>query len=205
MNQSPIISTTRLEAFSDGVIAIILTVMVFDLKITEPVSKDTVWTQLYILFPKFISYCISFVVLAIMWINHHQLFHQIKNADGKLIWLNINLLFWMSIVPLVTNFIGNNPLLWQPSFFYGIVFALSAFSFTLLRKHAIDANLLHHETSKDSHVYVLRKNIIAISLYLLASAFSFLSVYISFIIFLLVPAMYFIPITISTHEEKEFN
>lgn len=195
------ISTSRLEAFSDGVIAIILTVMVFDLKITDPVTTDTVWTQLLLLLPKFISYSISFVVLAIMWINHHQLFHQIKTADRKLLWLNINLLFWMSIVPFVTNFIGNSPLLWQPSFFYGVVFALSAFSFSLLRNHVLKANLLHESISKDSHLVVLKKNRFAISLYLLASSISFLSVYLSFIIFLLVPTMYFIPINISSHEK----
>jgi uncharacterized membrane protein len=190
INQIP---TSRIEAFSDGVIAIIITVMVFDLKLQEVPTDKTVWNELTLLVPKFVSYAISFLMLSIMWVNHHQLFHQIKQTDRKLLWYSIHLLFWMSFVPFVTNFIGANPLLWQASFFYGIIFFMSALSFTALRNYAIRSNLLHDNISKQSHIKIRNKNRVALSIYLLASFVSLISVYISFTLFLIVPTMYFIP------------
>jgi uncharacterized membrane protein len=187
------IPTSRIEAFSDGVIAIIITVMVFDLKLQEIQTDKTVWSELIKLTPKFISYAISFLMLSIMWVNHHQLFHQIKHTDRKLLWYSIHLLFWMSLIPFGTNFIGANPLLWQASFFYGIIFFMSALSFTTLRNYVIKNNLLHDSINKQSHIKIRNKNKVALSIYLLASFISVVSVYISFVLFLIVPAMYFIP------------
>jgi uncharacterized membrane protein len=190
MNQIP---TSRIEAFSDGVIAIIITVMVFDLKLQEIPTDKTVWSELLKLAPRFISYAISFLMLAIMWVNHHQLFHQIKHSDRKLLWFSINLLFWMSLVPFGTNFIGANPMIWQASFFYGIIFFMSALSFTTLRNYVIKNNMLHDGVSKHAHIKIRNKNGIALSLYLLAALSSLVNVYVSFLLFLVVPAMYFIP------------
>ncbi|MFN3301216.1 MAG: TMEM175 family protein [Sediminibacterium sp.] len=197
-NQIP---TSRIEAFSDGVIAIIITVMVFDLKLQEIPTDKTVWSELIKLAPKFISYAISFLMLAIMWVNHHQLFHQIKHTDRKLLWYSIHLLFWMSIIPFGTNFIGANFKLWEASFFYGIIFFMSALSFTLLRNYVIKKDLLHDNISKDAHIKIRNKNRVALGIYLSAALLSIISVYISFVLFLIVPAMYFIPEKI-THLEK---
>lgn len=191
------IQTTRIEAFSDGVIAIIITIMVFDLKLQETPTDKTVWSELIKLAPKFISYAISFLILAIMWVNHHQLFHQIKHTDRKLLWYSIHLLFWMSVVPFGTNFIGSNPWLWQASFFYGIIFFMSALSFSMLRNYVNTNNLLHDNINKQAHLKIRNKNRIALSIYLLAASMSIISVYISFVLFLVVPAMYFIPEKIS--------
>jgi uncharacterized membrane protein len=190
LNQIP---TSRIEAFSDGVIAIIITVMVFDLKLQEIPTDKTVWSELLKLTPKFISYTISFLMLAIMWVNHHQLFHQIKHTDRKLLWYSIHLLFWMSIIPFGTNFIGANPMLWQASLFYGIIFFMSALSFTMLRNYVLKKDLLHDSINKQAHIKIRNKNRIALSIYLLAAFMSIVSVYISFVLFLVVPAMYFIP------------
>jgi uncharacterized membrane protein len=198
LNQIP---TSRIEAFSDGVIAIIITVMVFDLKLQEIPTDKTVWIELFKLTPKFVSYAISFLMLAIMWVNHHQLFHQIKHTDRKLLWYSIHLLFWMSLIPFGTNFIGANPILWQASFFYGIIFFMSALSFTMLRNYVIQTNLLHESINKQAHIKIRNKNRIALSIYLLAAFLSLVSVYISFALFLVVPTMYFIPEKI-THLEK---
>lgn len=198
LNQIP---TNRIEAFSDGIIAIIITVMVFDLKLIEIPTEKTVWSELVKLTPKFISYAISFLMLSIMWVNHHQLFHQIKHTDRKLLWYSIHLLFWMSIIPFGTNFIGANPLLWQASFLYGIIFFMSALSFTLLRNYVIKKDLLHDNISKEAHLKIRNKNRVALGIYLSASLLSVISVYISFVLFLIVPAMYFIPEKI-THLEK---
>ncbi len=193
MNNLNQIPTSRIEAFSDGVIAIIITVMVFDLKLQEIPTDKTVWGELLKLAPKFISYAISFLVLSIMWVNHHQLFHQIKHTDGKLLWYSIHLLFWMSIIPFGTNFIGANPLLWQASLFYGIIFFMCSLSFTLLRNYVIDKKMLYDTIHQLAHVKIQRKNRIAMAAYLLAAALSMVSVYISFMLFIIVPAMYFMP------------
>lgn len=201
MSNTNQIPTSRIEAFSDGVIAIIITVMVFDLKLQEIPTDKTIWKELIKIAPKFISYAISFLMLAIMWVNHHQLFHQIKHTDRKLLWYSIHLLFWMSIVPFGTNFIGANPLLWQASFFYSIIFFMSALSFTMLRNYVIQTNLLHESINKQAHIKIRNKNRIALSIYLLAAFLSLVSVYISFALFLVVPTMYFIPEKI-THLEK---
>ena len=190
LNQIP---TSRIEAFSDGVIAIIITVMVFDLKLQEIPTDKTVWSELLKLTPKFISYSISFLMLAIMWVNHHQLFHQIKHTDRKLLWYSIHLLFWMSIIPFGTNFIGANTILWQASFFYAIIFFMCVLSFTMLRSYVLKKDLLHESICKEAHIKIRNKNRIALSIYLLAAFTSIVSVYISFILFLVVPTMYFVP------------
>lgn len=193
MTPAPAIPTARIEAFSDGVIAIIITIMVFDLKFNETPTVQNVWDNIYALLPKILSYAVSFLMLAIMWVNHHQLFHQIKYTDRRLLWLNIHLLFWMSCVPFATNFIGISPLLWQATFLYAIVFFMSAFSFTQLRKYVVHKNLLHDTINKQAHIRIRNKNQIALALYFLAAVFGFVSVYISFALFLVVPTMYFIP------------
>ena len=136
-----------------------------------------------------------------MWVNHHQLFHQIKHTDRKLLWYSIHLLFWMSFIPFGTNFIGANPMLWQASCFYGIIFFMAASSFTMLRNYVVKNNLLHDSINKQSHLKIRNKNRVALSIYLAAAFVSIQSVYISFFLFLVVPAMYFIPEKIN-HIEK---
>ena len=191
------LSTGRVEAFSDGVIAILITIMVFDLKLQNIPTGQTVWTELLKLLPQFTSYTISFLMLAIMWVNHHQLFHQIKHSDRALLWYSIHLLFWMSLIPFGTHFIGANHLLWQASFFYGLNFFMCAFSFTLLRNYVIERCLLYENINKQAHIKIKKKNRIALGIYLAAAILSIASVYISFLLFLIVPAMYFIPERIS--------
>ncbi|MCG9912126.1 MAG: TMEM175 family protein [Flavobacteriales bacterium] len=193
MNKTTRISTGRLEAFSDGVIAIIITVMVFDLKLQEIPTDNTVWDELLKLVPKLISYAISFLMLAIMWVNHHQLFHQIKRTDNKLLWYNIHLLFWMSLIPFGTHFIGANPWLWQSSLFYGVIFFMNALSFTLIRNYVIENDILLDSINKKAHIKIRNKNRLALFIYFLAAIFSLISVYIAFAMFLMVPAMYFKP------------
>jgi uncharacterized membrane protein len=201
MNNSNQIPTSRIEAFSDGVIAIIITIMIFDLKLQNIPNDNTVWKELLNLVPKFISYVISFIMLSIMWVNHHQLFHQIKHTDRGLLWYSINLLFWMSMIPFGTNFIGANYKLWQASFFYGIIFFMSALSFTILRNYVVKKDLLHDNISKQAHLKIRNKNRVALVIYLSAALLSIVSVYVSFVLFLIVPAMYFIPEKI-THQKN---
>src|SRR5499425_3288160 len=122
-------TTSRLEAFSDGVIAIIVTIMVLELR---PPSQPT-WPALLKTAPVFLSYWLSFLVVAIMWVNHHHLIHAVRQVTARLLWSNLNLLFWMSLVPFVTDFMGRNPRVPFPVSLYGINLTMCAFAFWLLR------------------------------------------------------------------------
>ena len=97
-------TTSRLEAFSDGVIAIIVTIMVLELRSPSPPT----WPALLRITPLFLSYGLRFLVVAIMWVNHHHLVHAVREVTAGLLWSNLNLLFWMSLVPFVTEFLGKN-------------------------------------------------------------------------------------------------
>lgn len=193
MKQDISISTNRIEAFSDGIIAILITIMVFDLKIDKSLTSENVWRELLVLLPKFISYVISFIMLAIMWVSHHQLFHSLQRSSKALLWHNIHLLFWMSIIPFSTNFIGSHPFLWQASFLYGSVFFMCALSFTLLRTYSIKAQLFHQTVTDINHKRITSKNKIALLCYALAAGCSLFSVFISFTLFIVVPALYCLP------------
>lgn len=197
MNALRHIPTTRLEAFSDGVIAIIITVMVFDLKLPEITPGSTVGYELSKLAPRFISYTVSFLMLSIMWVSHHQLFHPIKRADGKLLWFSIHHLFWMSTVPFGTSFLGANPSLWQAAFGYSMIFFMIALSFTMLRNYALKCNLLQDHIDKQAHIRIQIRNQAALLIYLVAAGTSIFFVYLSLALFLVVPTLYFITEKIS--------
>ena len=196
-------TTNRIEAFSDGVIAIIITIMVFDLKVPEiagGIHSGNAWQVLFMLLPKFVSYLISFVILAIMWINHHEMFRHINHANVILLWLNNLLLFCMSLIPFSTNFIGANPFLPEAELFYGLIFFANSLSFWLLRNYAIKAKLTHERISEKTKERIRIKNFIAIGIYLISAFTGYLSTYISFILYLIVPIIYFIPEKITTNE-----
>jgi uncharacterized membrane protein len=186
-------SKNRLEAFSDGFIAIIITIMVFDLKIPENTSLKEPWAILQLLLPKLISYTFSFLVLAVMWVNHHQLLQQIKHITGGFLWLNIHLLFWMSLIPFSTNFMGLNPFLPEADMVYGLIFFMNALSFTFLRSYAEAYHLLHDFYPEKFKRKIFIKNLLGMSFYFIAAFGAYISVYISFVMFLVVPAMYFMP------------
>lgn len=187
-----IISSERLETFSDGVIAIIITILVLEIKLEEIPTERNIWEVLIKLIPKFASYILSFIMIAILWLNHHQVFHQIKKVDNNILWLNIHLLFWMSIIPFGTDLVGEAPLLWQGSFFYALIFFMNTLAFTILRNYAYNKKLFLDEVTAKVHKKNNIKNIIALTTYLIATFASIFSIYISFSIFLLVPIMYIV-------------
>src|SRR5665213_2374985 len=120
----------RLTAFSDGVIAIIITIMVLELKV--PHGAD--WTALRGVLPNFVSYVLSFVYLAIYWNNHHHLLHTVTRVDGLILWANSNLLFWLSLVPAATAWLGDNFLVSIPTAVYGVILLMPALAYYLLQK-----------------------------------------------------------------------
>lgn len=194
--EKSIIPTNRLEAFSDGVIAIIITIMVLELGFEHTVTADNFLEQAKELLPNLISYAVSFVMVGVLWINHHHLFHLVEKVDTRLLWLNLFLLFWMSLIPFVTGFIGSNPQLWVASTCYGAVFLMNALAFSLIRKYILKTE----GTATEHHQNTLNKNNLAMALYVLAMLAAPLSVYISYVLFCVVPIMYIRPKTpFTTH------
>jgi uncharacterized membrane protein len=178
----------RIEAFSDGVVAIIVTIMVLELKVPHDPSP----AALLQLAPVFSSYALSFLVVAIVWVNHHHLLHTLGAVTGRILWLNNHLLFWLSLIPFTTAYIGENHLAPLPVALYGLVLCLSGMAFDLLRRE------IAHEHADDPvlgpvHRRSNRTNAISAGLYLLAVPLAWVSVWLSVAIYLLVPALYFMP------------
>ncbi|HEV8480720.1 MAG TPA: TMEM175 family protein [Candidatus Eisenbacteria bacterium] len=119
----------RLEAFSDGVLAILITIMVLELRI--PQGAD--WAALREMAPEFLTYLMSFIFLGIYWNNHHHLFHIVDRVNGAILWANLHLLFWLSLVPVTTAWVGKNPTASLPTAVYGMVFLLSACAWLILQ------------------------------------------------------------------------
>lgn len=181
----------RIEAFSDGVIAIIITIMVLEMHIpelSENFTEQDAWNALRELMPGIFSYLLSFIVVAILWLNHHALFDKLPKSTSALVWYNAFLLFSMSLIPLPTSFLAKHPLLFQAVAFYGFVLFLNAFAFFLMRRYVeVSAKMIPYNR------LIQRSNLVSTSLYLLSIPLAFVSVYISYFIFIAIPVWYFIP------------
>src|SRR5579864_9306166 len=181
-------STARVEAFSDGVIAIIVTVMV--LQLTHPAEPTL--ASLLKQAPIFLSYGLSFLVVAIMWVNHHHLIHAVREVSARLLWSNLNLLFWMSLIPFVTDFLGRNPRAPFPVSLYGLDLSLCGLSFWILRLELARQHR-HDPEMSEYHSRIQLKNLFSAFLYLVAAGLAHVSIYISYFIYILIPALYFLP------------
>ena len=179
--------TNRLEAFSDGVMAILITIMVLELKPPHDPTPSSL-TQMW---PTFFAYVLSFVIIAIYWVNHHHLIHLVQKVDSIILWANMNLLFWISLIPWVTVYLGDNHALPFPVALYAAVSAAGAISFFLLR--ASIARHHHEPEFKRLNKRMARKNLIAILVYLGAIAAVFIYVPLALIMIALPALMYFLP------------
>lgn len=181
-------TTGRLEAFSDGVIAIIVTIMVLELRAPAEPS----WPALLKVVPVFMSYGLSFLIVAIMWVNHHHMIHVVRHVTARLLWSNLNLLFWMSLVPFVTDFVGKNYREPMAVALYGLDLTLCSLAFYFLR-----TELIHQESQDlemlEYHRGIQRKNAISVLLYFSSAPLAYVSIYLSFFVFALIPALYFLP------------
>jgi uncharacterized membrane protein len=179
--------TTRLEAFSDGVIAIIITIMVLEMK--APHGTDLV--HLRPLLPVFLSYVLSFVYVGIYWNNHHHLMHATREVSGTIMWANLHLLFWQSLVPFVTAWMGENHFEPVPTAMYGGVLLMSALSWTLLQ-----ATIVRHE-GRDSPVARAvgndAKGKLSLIVYVVGIVGAFISTWISAGCYVLVAVMWLAP------------
>ena len=130
----------RLEAFSDGVIAILITIMVLDLKTPQGIE----WNALRPVAPTLISYVLSFIYLGIYWNNHHHMLHTVDRVNGRILWANLHLLFWLSLVPYITNWTGQNHFAPVPTATYGVVLIMSGWAYKILQGSII------HQQGQDS-------------------------------------------------------
>jgi uncharacterized membrane protein len=128
-------SSARLEAFSDGVIAIIITIMVLELKVPHGDTVDA----LVPLIPNFLSYVLSFIYVGIYWNNHHHMLHTSEQVTGRILWANLHLLFWLSLFPITTAWIGDNHFAAAPSVLYGVVLLMAAIAYWILQQTIIAA------------------------------------------------------------------
>lgn len=179
---------TRLEAFSDGVIAIIITIMVLELK----VPHEHTLAALCAMWPVFFSYALSFLNVAIYWVNHHHLIHLVRHVNAPVMWANLNLLFWLSLVPFSTAFLGEAHATPMAVAIYGLVAGLCAVSYYVLR-HAIACQT--HEDPKVTHLHgcMQKKNRIAIGIYATAVGLAFVSTWLALALIMAPAAMYFVP------------
>jgi uncharacterized membrane protein len=178
----------RLESFSDGVVAIIITIMVLELKVPHAPTRDALME----LAPVFLSYALSFLVVAILWVNHHHLVHTAAQVNGRILWLNNHLLFWLSLVPFTTAYMGENHLAPLPVSLYGLALFLCGAAFDLLRRE-IARQQADDPVLAELHRRSTRRNAFSALLYLASVPLAWVSVWLSLAIFLLVPVMYFMP------------
>ncbi|MGI8952558.1 MAG: TMEM175 family protein [Chitinophagaceae bacterium] len=178
----------RLEAFSDGVIAIIITIMVLELKIPEGAN----WQALQPLLPVFLCYLLSFLFIAIYWNNHHHLLHVVKKISAGIMWANANLLFWLSLVPFATGWMGENHFQPFPVAVYAVLLNICGLSYTILQK-AIEACHKDDAQLKQIMQSQTRKGLTSVSAYLLAIPLAYINTILSGIIFFCVAIIWLIP------------
>jgi len=178
---------TRLEAFSDGVIAIIITIMVLELKV--PHGAD--FRVLLPLWPVFMSYVLSFVYVGIYWNNHHHMMHAVKEVSGGVLWANLHLLFWLSLIPFVTAWMGENHFETGPTAAYGFVLFMCSIAYVLLAKGLI-ANHPKNATLAAA-LRNDRKGAISIALYLTGAVLSWFAAWLGFLVYAGVAIMWLIP------------
>lgn len=180
-------SRGRMEAFSDGVLAIIITIMVLELSAPE---GDTP-AALVPLIPVFLSYVISFIYVGIYWNNHHHLFQVVERVDGRVLWANMHLLFWLSLVPFVTAWMGENEFAPWPVALYGVVLLLAAFAYYLLTRALL---LVHQSDSALARALGNDfKGKVSLVVYLAAIPLAFVSPWIAGGLYILVAIIWLVP------------
>jgi len=180
-------SKTRLEAFSDGVIAILITIMVLEFK----VPHETDWSGLLPLLPTAISYVLSFVMLGIYWNNHHHMIHSATSVSGRVLWANLHLLFWLSLVPFVTAWVGEHDFAQIPVIAQGFVMEMAAVAYYQLA-HALVA---HHGRESEFARALGRdfKGVLSAILYPVGIALTFLHPWFGFATYVAVAVIWFVP------------
>ena len=178
---------SRLEAFSDGVIAILITIMILELKIPHGAT----WDVLVPVLPSFLTYVLSYVFLGIYWTNHHHMLHATERISGAVLWANLHLLFWLSLVPFATGWMGENHNAPLPTAMYGVVLVFAAISYTILQMTIIRQQ--GPESKLATAVGSDRKGKISIVLYLIAIPAAFVHQLIADALYVVVALIWLVP------------
>jgi uncharacterized membrane protein len=177
----------RLAAFSDGVLAIIITIMVLELKVPHGAG----WPALAGVAPHFVSYVLSFIYVAIYWNNHHHLLHTVSRVDGLILWANANLLFWLSLIPASTAWLGENFPAPVPTAVYGVVLLMPAIAYVLLQRA-----ILHRQGRQSMLAHAIGidlKGKLSPFFYLAAIGFAFVAPWVSIALYAVVAAIWLVP------------
>ena len=207
------IGTTRLETISDGVIAIVITIMVLELKLPD-LNKEEAAANTYLhlrqLLPYFVTYAFSFMMIGIFWTNHHHMFHLLETTDEHLVWQNFIFLFLVSLVPFATGVVGANPLLPLAPAIYGGLMLLTTLSFLVMRNYSMRKKLLHRDNDEELSKQILsvsvkarRKGRFGAVIYLISIPLAFVNVYLAYALFIIPPILFFIPEGIDNEELAE--
>lgn len=182
-------NTARLEAFTDGVVAIIITVMVLEIRVPRGASLAALQADV----PVLLAYVLSYVNVGIFWNNHHHMLHVTERVDGKVLWANLGLLFWLSLVPFVIRWIDETGFTALPTAAYGIVLSCAAVSYNILQRQIIAVNgpdsRLATATGDD------RKGKLSIVLFLSAIALAFVRPWIAIVVYVTVAVIWLVPDT----------
>lgn len=188
--------TGRVEAFSDGVMAIIVTLLIFEVRLPEVTdgSNDAMLAALTAVAPKFVSFTVSFFTIAIYWVNHHHFFSRISHTDWKLLWANNLLLFFLTIVPFTTAILGDHPASPVAAFLYGLDLGLAAAAFTLMGYYVFFVgNLVPASIPRADRRREWRRSWIGTLSYVAAAALAFVWVPISLAVFVVIPIVFVVP------------
>jgi uncharacterized membrane protein len=177
----------RLEAFSDGVFAVIITIMVLELKV--PQGSDL--AALRPVLPVFLIYLLSFVFVGIYWNNHHHMLHAVHRVNGFVLWANLHLLFWLSLVPFITAWMGENHRLAVPVALYGVVLWMSGVAYYILERGLIA--LQGRDSALARALGSDLKGLLSVAIYTAAVALAFVHTWISIALYICVAVMWFIP------------
>ena len=179
--------TDRVEAFSDGVLAVIITIMVLELRAPQGTELRSLLPTL----PTVGTYALSFVLVGIYWNNHHHMLRASRGVDGRAMWANLHLLFWLSLVPFATAWLGQNPLAVGPTVLYTFVLLLCAFAYAILQRSLLHVNGLDAPFAKAVATDI--KGLLPIVLYIVAMCTAFISTIISDVIVVAIAGLWFFP------------
>lgn len=196
-------NTRRIEIFSDGVIAIIITIMVLELKLpelSETHDRYEIKQHLIDVLPHLGAYIFSFIMVGILWTSHHHLFNLLEKTDGFLLAQNLFFLFWMSLIPFVTNILGSNPLLSASTALYGFIMLMNTLALSFMRSYTLKKGLIHTDERKDVKKKIQKvskkdkiKSYMETAAYFLSVPLAFVSVYLSYVCFVIPIILFLLP------------
>ena len=187
MSEKGVMGKARLEAFSDGVIAVIITIMVLEMKVPHGTGLEV----LAPMWPVVLAYVLSYVYVGIYWTNHHHLLHAIDHVTGGILWANLHLLFWLSLVPFVTGWMSENHFAAVPTALYGVVLVMCSIAYYILSQCLI---AVHGKASRlGRSVGDDRKGKISTAIYVVAIPLAFVQWWLAFALYSVVAAMWVVP------------